>query len=150
MRHQVRSNAAVVERATPKDIESICRIDALVTGNRLRSDFIAEAVSRGDCLIARIDGATAAFVVLDRRFIVENFFISLLIVHPDFRRKGIAKKLIGRAEKECPLAKIFTSTNQSNSIMKSLLQSLGYDKSGEIENLDEGDPEIIFFKRLDN
>jgi len=53
----------------------------------------------------------AAFVMLDRRFIAENFFISLLVVHPEFRRKGVARQLIEFAEKLCSSNKVFTSIN---------------------------------------
>jgi hypothetical protein len=42
--------------------------------------------------------------------------------------------------------KLFTSTNESNIPMQQLCERLGYARSGLIENLDEGDPEIIYFK----
>jgi len=32
--------------------------------------------------------------------------------------------------------------------MRRLLEGLGYEGSGYVENLDWGDPELIFFKRL--
>ena len=32
--------------------------------------------------------------------------------------------------------------------MQALCEKLGFVKSGWIDNLDEGDPEIIYFKRL--
>jgi hypothetical protein len=32
--------------------------------------------------------------------------------------------------------------------MQELLSKAGFAKSGVIENLDEGDPEVVFFKRL--
>ena len=35
-----------------------------------------------------------------------------------------------------------------NAPMQALVEKLGYVKSGWIENLDEGDPDIIYFKRL--
>jgi len=139
-----------VGRASVRDVESICLIDEFIIGDKSRHDFIADAVSRGDCLVARIEGVpmAVAFVVLDRRFIIENFFISLLVVHPDFRRKGVARQLIEFAEKSCPSNKVFTSTNFSNSIMRKLLRSMQYLQCGQIENLDEGDPEIIYYKMI--
>jgi GNAT superfamily N-acetyltransferase len=137
-----------VGRASVQDVESICLIDEIIIGDKSRHDFIADAVSRGDCLVARMEGVpmAVAFVVLDRRFIIENFFISLLVVHPDFRRKGVATRLIEYAEKMCPSNKVFTSTNSSNSMMRKLLRSMQYLQTGVIENVDEGDPEIVYFK----
>jgi len=44
-------------------------------------------------------------------------------------------------------AKVFSSTNQSNRRMHQLFHNLGFVKSGFIDNLDEGDPEIIYMKQ---
>jgi RimJ/RimL family protein N-acetyltransferase len=44
--------------------------------------------------------------------------------------------------------KLFTSTNESNKPMQALLDQLGYERSGIVENLDEADPELIYFKEL--
>ena len=49
---------------------------------------------------------------------------------------------------ECRTPKLFTSTNQSNIPMQRLLATLEFARSGFIENLDEGDPEVVYFKRL--
>ena len=42
--------------------------------------------------------------------------------------------------------KLFVSTNESNTPMRALLAKHGYVPSGFIENLDEGDLELFFFK----
>lgn len=44
-------------------------------------------------------------------------------------------------------SKVFSSTNQSNKRMQQLFHNLGFVKSGVIDNLDEGDPEIIYMKQ---
>jgi ribosomal protein S18 acetylase RimI-like enzyme len=69
-------------------------------------------------------------------------------VHPGFRRRGIAASLMRSAEIDAPTEKLFTSTNESNAAMRALCEKIGFVRSGIIENLDEGDPEIIYFKRL--
>jgi hypothetical protein len=51
-------------------------------------------------------------------------------------------------EATCKEQKVFTSTNESNKAMQALLSQLNYKRSGIIENLDEGDPELIYFKEL--
>lgn len=56
--------------------------------------------------------------------------------------------VLEEATKQLPAAtsqRMFTSTNQSNLKMQSLLAKLGYEPSGVIHNLDEGDPELVYF-----
>jgi len=65
------------------------------------------------------------------------------------RRRGVGRSLLENLEKRCSRPKLFTSTNESNREMKSLLMSLGYTASGVIYNLDPGDPELVFFKKLE-
>ena len=48
----------------------------------------------------------------------------------------------------CRTPKLFTSINLSNLGMQSLLAKSGYELSGVIHNLDEGDPELVYLKRL--
>jgi hypothetical protein len=55
---------------------------------------------------------------------------------------------MGYIEHHCQTPKIFTSTNRSNGHMQGLLKKLGYEPSGVIENLDEGDPEFVYMTRL--
>ena len=45
-----------------------------------------------------------------------------------------------------PTKKIFSSTNQSNKRMQEVFKANGFIQSGFVENLDDGDPEIIYFK----
>jgi hypothetical protein len=40
---------------------------------------------------------------------------------------------------------MFTSTNASNVAMRSLLEAEGWSFSGQLDGLDEGDPELVFF-----
>ncbi len=53
-------------------------------------------------------------------------------------------------EASCTTQRLFTSTNRSNAAMQAFLPKLGYIPSGVVDNLDEGDPELIFFKYLRN
>ena len=63
-----------------------------------------------------------------------------------FARAGEA--LLRRLESLCEKPKLFVTTNLSNLKMQSLLVKLNYVLSGVIHNLDEGDPEIVYFKRV--
>jgi GNAT superfamily N-acetyltransferase len=72
----------------------------------------------------------------------------MLYVDANFRRAGAGSALLKHLESICRTSKLFTSTNLSNLPMQSLLAKTGYVLSGVIHNLDEGDPEIVYFKRL--
>ncbi len=74
-------------------------------------------------------------------------FISLVIVKPSERRKGVASALMKAYMQMAKTSKVFSSTNQSNKRMQQLFHNLGFVKSGVIDNLDEGDPEIIYMKQ---
>jgi ribosomal protein S18 acetylase RimI-like enzyme len=97
--------------------------------------------------VATAGEITIGYVVLDYSF-YENGFISMLCVHPDYRRQGVGERLMQQVEGVCRTEKLFTSTNLSNTAMQRLLARLGYVLSGVIHNLDEDDPELVYFKLL--
>lgn len=84
--------------------------------------------------------------VLDFSFFGQAF-IPLIMVRGSQRRHGVGSAILRTLESQCAAVKLFTSTNASNEPMQKLLEKLGFIKSGYIENLDEGDPEIVFIKR---
>jgi len=135
-----------VERASEDDLADVIAVDAAHHAPT-RIDYLEEAVKQHECYIAREGWDVIGFATLNKRFFGQ-YFIELLIIHPDQRRKGAATTLIRHIEKIVPAEKLFTSTNQSNSEAQALFEKLGFVKSGWIDNLDEGDPEIIYFKRL--
>jgi ribosomal protein S18 acetylase RimI-like enzyme len=137
----------IVKKATEKNLESIWTLDCMVLGNSSRKDFLTNAVRADQCWIAQIGGTVAGFGVFEQSFYGHGF-ISLLIVHPNHRRRGVATALIRHIESICPTEKLFTSTNESNLTAQRVFEALGFVRSGCIENLDEGDPEIIYFKHL--
>jgi ribosomal protein S18 acetylase RimI-like enzyme len=137
----------LVERATEDDYADICAIDTAHMGNDNRGDYLANAVMARHCVIAREVGQALGFGIINNSFF-GNPFIELLIVHPAHRRRGVGEAMIRYIEKTCPSPKLFTLTNESNIPMQNLCEKLGFVRSGCIENLDEGDPEIIYFKRM--
>lgn len=136
-----------IEKARVQDTGLICEIDRNQIGSSRRRDYLSKAVRDGQCLLARMDGKCVGFAVVDEAF-YEQSFIWLLVVDPSYRRRGIASALIRFIESICPTEKLFTSTNQSNLAMQRLMDKLGFVKSGYIENLDEADPEIVYFRRI--
>ena len=74
---------------------------------------------------------------------VADFFDAFVI--------GEGEEIIGEiidVTKKCKKEKLFTSTNKSNVPMQKLMEKLKYKKSGIVHNLDPGDPELFFFKKV--
>jgi len=132
----------IIEKALSGDFEQI-----IALARPEQRTFIGGALGQGRCVVARVDGVVRGFLVTDDRFFGHTF-IELLHIHPGFRRRGIAAALMRAAELDAATEKLFASTNQSNIPMQRLCEKIGFIRSGMVENLDEGDPEIFFFKRL--
>ncbi|NYH06999.1 GNAT family N-acetyltransferase [Pseudomonas moraviensis] len=137
-------------RASPGDIESLLRIDPVAEKDNCRRECIARAVRAQQCwVVCETDdpGVPLGYGCLDRSFFGE-WFIPLVVVSSANRRSGVGRHIVSALEQHAFTEKIFTSTNTSNSPMRQLLTSLGYQHSGMVENLDPGDPELIFVKFL--
>jgi GNAT superfamily N-acetyltransferase len=139
--------AARIELARDEDVADVRAIDPRVQDSPGRREFLERAVAAGECWVARDEGHVVGFAVFDRS-LYDQPFVSLLYVVPGRRRAGIATELMRHIVSICPGEKLFTSTNESNTPMQRLCERLGYVRSGWIENLDDGDPEIIYFKRV--
>jgi ribosomal protein S18 acetylase RimI-like enzyme len=137
----------IIARATSQDFEHICGLDETVRRGPARRRIIGEALGESRCAVARVDGIVRGYMILAHDFFGHGL-VELLIVHPEYRRRGLASALMRAAELDAPTGKLFTSTNESNQAARRLFERLGFARSGVIENLDEGDPEVVYFKRL--
>lgn len=136
-----------IRPANPSDADAIKAFDETARTDPSRVTFIDRRIESGQCFVAVADGRPIAYAVLSYTFYGHGF-VEMLYVHRAFRRQGIGAALISCMEQRCETPKLFTSTNQSNTPMQSLLTKLRYQPSGVIENLDEGDPELVYMKRL--
>jgi GNAT superfamily N-acetyltransferase len=141
------ADGILVEPAGAGDLERIVAMDPRVADTPGRREFHERAFGANETLVARRRGEVVGFVVFDRSFF-EQPFISLLYVDPVNRRRGIATAIVRHVESICCEEKLFTSTNESNAAMHAFCGALGFAPSGRIDNLDEGDPEIVYFKRV--
>ena len=138
-----------IDVAREIDIDEMVALDALVIGNSSRRNLITQTVKQHQGYVARQENRIVGFLLMHQHFF-ELPFIELLLVHPSFRRQGIGTALMQHLETLSTPGKLFTSTNLSNERMQRLCERLGYVRSGIIENLDEHDPELFYFKRLSN
>ena len=135
-----------VRQAKPEEFELLEKMPhALHYTHHLT--FIRHALGSKECLIAEIDGAIAGFVVWDRGFYARPF-MWMLGVDPNHQHLGVASELIAHVESLNKGHNLYTSTNESNGVMQGLLGKRGFEPVGRLENLDPGDPEIFYFKRL--
>lgn len=134
-----------IEKAQLINLDEIVNIDVEVIRNSNRREYIRIAIEEKRCIVAKDKNLIIGFLIYDTNFF-DCSFISLIIVKPTERRKGYATSLIKYFINVSPTRKMFSSTNQSNHKMQEVFKVNGFIKSGLIENLDEGDLEIIYFK----
>ncbi len=134
-----------VVKANMTDLDDIVHVDSKVIGNTSRRSFIKDSIERGHCIIVQEANHIVGFLTYDTNFF-DCSFISLIMVSPSKRRKGYASILLEYMVNHSPTTKVFSSTNCSNVTMQKVFETNGFIQSGKIENLDEGDPEIIFFR----
>ena len=108
---------------------------------------LAPSEPGGCALVALRESKIVGYVEMAPTFFQQGF-VSLLSVRPEHRRRGVATSLMRAIEARCHGEKLFTSTNISNQPMQAVLRKLEYRLCGVIEELDEGDSELIFVKRL--
>ncbi len=128
------------------DAETIIQFDPIASADRTRANIIHQKISSRNCHVAVVDRQVVGYGVLDYTFF-NHGFIPLLYVAPEYRRRGVGCGLLRHLEEQCTTPKLFTTTNQSNEPMLALLAKLKYKKSGRIENIDDGDPEVVFLIR---
>ena len=137
----------LIRQATSSDKDFILEFDLMAQADPSRMRFVESAVKSADCLVAEVMGKVVGYAVLEYTFF-GNGFVSMVYVADKSRRQGIARGLMQALASRCETPKLFTSTNQSNQPMQQLLAALGYTLSGVIHNLDEGDPELVYFLNL--
>lgn len=138
------SEVITIRPASRSDREQILQFEERMMGRAL-APAVGAALSRDACYVAVDEDEVGAYVAFNESFFCQTF-IEFLAVDPAYRRRGIASKLIRQVEVVAKTPKIFTSTNESNEAMHELLPQLGFQESGLIENLDEGDQEHVYYK----
>lgn len=108
---------------------------------------LESSIGEGRCFVADCCRKLVGCGTISYNFF-ERGFVDLLYVSATDRRKGLGTGLLHCIESACTTATIFTSTNLSNLPMQRLLAKNGYQISGVVEGLDEGDPELFYRKSL--
>lgn len=133
-----------VRLATETDVAALIALDSVAEHEPQRAAQIHAWCGQGDCYIAEEQDVVMGYGVLHYHFFGCGF-IEMLMVGERYRRRGVGQALITALKSHCRHPKLFTSTNRSNLPMQRLLLNAGFVASGQIDNLDDGDPEQVFF-----
>ncbi|MFD5899247.1 MULTISPECIES: GNAT family N-acetyltransferase [unclassified Streptomyces] len=133
-----------VDRADTSDWPALTKIDSVAAaGDHARRDTIRRWCEHGVIHMARDTSGPVGYSVLEYTFF-EQGFLTMLMVAPSARRRGVGARLLTAVETVCTTTKLFTSTNVSNHPMQRLLQHAQWHPAGLLHGLDEGDPELFF------
>lgn len=127
------------------DLSQAIALDEHVIGSDERVDYIRSVAEQGGLSVAVEQDEVLGFCCLDHSYFFIKPFVSLLIVNPQVRRRGVGASLLSFNCQNYPKA-LWTSTNQSNIAMRALLSHLGWQRQGKLSGLDEDDPEVFFKK----
>ena len=138
---------AGIRWAVADDLDGMLRADHVAAqGDPGRAEFLRSSLMLGQCQVHVADGAVTGFVIVKPAHFFGRDFIELLIVDPALRRSGIGRALLRHALATAGTSRVFTSTNTSNHPMRSLLEAEDWSFSGELDGLDDDDPELVFYK----
>lgn len=73
-------------------------------------------------------------------------FLAYLAVQPPYRRNGLAGMLLEATEQRAVTDRVFSSTNASNGAMQAVFDRYGWRRCGQIDELDPGDPELVYVR----
>jgi N-acetylglutamate synthase-like GNAT family acetyltransferase len=138
--------SGIVRSATPKDLEAVLECERRASVDHGRTSLLTARVQVGEVLILEQENRVLGYAVLRPHSFFGRDFVELLAVAPDDRRQGIGTLLLQRCVIQSSTNRIFASTNRSNLAMIAMLEKLVWEFSGQLEGIDDGDPELIYFK----
>ena len=134
-----------IRQAIIEDYAALCAIDAVAATSPERRDRIRDWLASSRCYVAAgKDGVPVAYGVLTHEFF-EQAFIQIVMVGREHQRQGFGAAVVSHLKSIARGSKLFSSTNLSNGPMQMLFAKSGFRISGYIDNLDDGDPELIFY-----
>lgn len=140
---------ATVRRGQVADAEALKQLDTIVPVDPRRADSIDEWLRQDVVFVAEVANTAVGYGVFNHDFFHQGN-VDMLMLHPDFRGQKIGEQLLEALEGVCDTPKFFVTTNLSNHRMQRLLSRRGFAACGFIDELDPGDPELVFVKKLDH
>lgn len=145
-------SAITLRKATSNDKALVVgfdyRLDKTEHIELKREEKIAKSISNKECFLILADNKAVGFLIFDYRFFDQGW-IELIVIDEKHRGKGIGSQVINLVCELSKTNKVFTSTNYSNIQMQKALDKAGFSFAGKVNGLDEGDPELFYFKERD-
>lgn len=133
-----------VDRAAASDWVALAEVDSVAAGGDLaRTSSNRRWCEHAVVVMAQDVSGPLGYGVLEYTFF-EQGFVTMLMVAPGARRRGVGARLLTAVEAACTTPKLFTSTNLSNHPVQHLLQRADWQAVGMLHGLDEGDPELFY------
>lgn len=139
--------AATVRRGEAADAAALKALDTIVPVDPRRAESIDRWLERDVVFVSEIDGQVVGYGVFNHDFFRQGN-VDMLMLHPDYRGQLIGELLLRALEQACDTPKLFCTTNLSNHRMQRLLSRRGFVACGFIDELDPGDPELVYVKKL--
>lgn len=136
-----------VRLATAADLSDLLLCDSFAGSSERRRADLDAWCRNGSILLAESEGSALGFAVLEHSLFGHGF-VPLVCTRESSRGQGVASLLLAAAGNRCRTGKLFTSANRSNVAAQALFAHAGFVPSGTIENLDAGDPELVFYKAV--
>lgn len=140
-----------LRKATIKDktlvVDFDYSLDAVEHIELKREEKITKAILDKECSIILKNDIAIGFVIFDYRFFDQGW-VELIIIDEKYRGKGVGGQTFDLICKQCKTDKVFTSTNSSNIPMQKALAKAGFSFAGKLIGLDDGDPELFYYKEI--
>ena len=152
----------VIRKMTPEDIPAVIDLDqksfSLPWPERsFRFEVMENPASH--CWVAELDGKVVGMIVV--WLIVDEAHVATIAAHPDFRRQGVAKRLLAYALRQLideGAHSSFLEVRESNLAAQEMYRKFGYEEAGRrrryyrdndedaiLMNLDSLKPERLIF-----
>ena len=129
------------------DAAGCAELAALAIGEERAGAFIRSHMERHHLVVAEADGQIVGFLAY-RTDWFQCTFVTLVVVHEDYRRKGIAREFFKSVEVISPTPRLFSSTEETNGVSIRMHTALGFTPSGYVDNLPQGTRELLFYRRI--
>ena len=136
-----------IRKAIQADAASLKELDTVVAHDPTKAERIDEWLEHDEVLVAELENKIVGYGVYNHAFFRQGQ-VDMLMIHSDYRRQKIGEQLLIALEQLCTTPKFWVTTNLSNQRMQRLLSRLGFKLCGYIDELDLGDPELVFVKLI--